>query len=443
MRLRRLFAPLFMAAAAACAPLAPQAERPAILFVHGNGDSAALWMTTLWRFESNGYDPRLLYTIDFPDPVARATDATAQPHRSSTAEQRVALAARVEEVLRATGRTRLALVGNSRGGYAIRDYVRNGGGAAHVSAVVLGGTPNHGVFDWPETLGSEFNARGAFLTQLNAGPDEVVAGVRFMTIRSDANDKYAQPDGRFLGAPGRPTGVGTDGPALKGAENVVLKGVDHRETSFSPQAFAATWRFLTGTDPARTDVAPEANVVLDGIVSAFAGGVPTNVPVAGATVTVYEVSSQTGERLGLPALERVTGADGRWGPLRGRPDACYEFELRVPGYAITHIYRSPFPRSSRVVHLRPLQFAHGEADAGSVVSISRPRGYFGLGRDDILLDGRVPPGIPPGVPSASVAKLLLPPGPPRAVPSHFDGERITMRSWPAKEGHIAVAEFHY
>jgi hypothetical protein len=25
-----------------------------ILFAHGNGDQAPIWLTTLWRFESNG-----------------------------------------------------------------------------------------------------------------------------------------------------------------------------------------------------------------------------------------------------------------------------------------------------------------------------------------------------------------------------------------------------
>src|SRR5258705_8782441 len=34
---------------------APSAtEVPPVLFVHGNGDHAALWITTLWRMESNG-----------------------------------------------------------------------------------------------------------------------------------------------------------------------------------------------------------------------------------------------------------------------------------------------------------------------------------------------------------------------------------------------------
>jgi uncharacterized protein (DUF1501 family) len=36
-------------AAAQSNPVAPRASQvPPILFVHGNGDHAALWMTTLW-----------------------------------------------------------------------------------------------------------------------------------------------------------------------------------------------------------------------------------------------------------------------------------------------------------------------------------------------------------------------------------------------------------
>ena len=93
--------------------------------------------------------------------------------------------------------------------------------------------------------------------QLKAGPNEVVQGVRFMTIRSDNNDNYAQPDGMFLGKPGRDTGVGFDGPELKGAENVVIPKIDHRETSYDAPAFAETFRFITGRMPARMTIATE------------------------------------------------------------------------------------------------------------------------------------------------------------------------------------------
>jgi pimeloyl-ACP methyl ester carboxylesterase len=429
---------------AACAAFQPAAEQqPPIVFVHGNGDTAALWQTTEWRFESNGYDRKLLHAIDFSNPLAPGEDAKPQPLRSTTAEQMAELARKVADVRRLTGRDKVVLIGNSRGGNAIRNYLKNGGGAAHVSHAILSGAVNHGVSDWEETRGNEFNAKGAFLTQLNAGPDEVVAGVRFMTLRSDSNDKYAQPDGMFLGKPGRPTHVGYDGPELKGAENVVIPKIDHRETAFGPLAFAEMYRFITGHPPARMDIVPEAEIMLNGKVNDMQGGVPTNLPVAGARVEIYQVSATTGARVGAAAHAKVTGADGLWGPFHAKPDAYYEFVIQVPGHAITHIYRSPFPRSSDIVHLRPADFAKGDATAGSVVMINRPRGYFGVGRDTFLLDGKVPPGINQGVPGASSGKLLLPDGPLRPVPARFNDETMTLQNWPAKDNHIVIGEFHF
>lgn len=435
---------LLLLALGGCAliPSGPE-NQPPIIFVHGNGDTAALWTTTLWRFESNGYDRARLHAIDFRNPLARSADAKPQALRSSTAEAMQELADKVEVVKRLTGQSKVVLVGNSRGGNAIRNYIRNGGGAASVSHAILGGVPNHGVSDWEETRVNEFNGKGPFLSQLNAGPNEIVEGVRFMTIRSDNNDKYAQPDGRFLGKPGRPTGVGFDGPELKGAENVIIAKVDHRETSFSASAFAEMYRFITGHAPKQREILLENPVVLNGKVNGMEGSVPTNLPVVGAKVEVYEVNRGSGSRRGGPVHEKATAADGLWGPFTAQPGAYYEFVVTTPGHAVTHIYRSPFPRSSALVHLRPADLAKADASAGSVVSITRPRGYFGHGRDVFTLDGKVPAGISEGVPAASAGKLLLPAGPLRAVPARFNDESIAVQNWPAREGHIVFAEFHY
>lgn len=442
--LRRARALPLLLLLAACAAFQPAAEQlPPIVFVHGNGDTAALWHTTAWRFESNGYERKLLHAIDFPNPLARSEDAKPQPLRSSAAEQMAELARKVADVRKLTGREKVVLIGNSRGGNAIRNYLKNGGGAASVSHAILSGAVNHGVSDWEETRGNEFNAKGAFLTQLNAGPDEVVAGVRFMTLRSDNNDKYAQPDGMFLGKPGRPTHVGYDGPELKGAENVVIPKIDHRETAFGPLAFAEMYRFIAGRAPARADIVPETEAVLNGKVNGMQGGVATNLPVAGAKVEIYAVLAATGARMAAAAHVKTTGADGLWGPFRAKPDVYYEFVIQVPGHAITHIYRSPFPRSSDIVHLRPVNLAKGEDTAGSVLMINRPRGYFGHGRDNFLLDGKVPPGINQGVPGASTGKLLLADGPLRPVPARFNGELITLQNWPAKDNHVVIGEFHF
>ena len=131
---------------AACSTSGPLGERPPIVFVHGNGDSAALWQTTIWRFESNGWPRERLFTVDQPFPLARDDDAVTQPGRSSTAESMAFLKAEVERVLKATGAAKVVLIGNSRGGNTIRNYVQNGGGAAVVSHVVLGGNPAHGIW---------------------------------------------------------------------------------------------------------------------------------------------------------------------------------------------------------------------------------------------------------------------------------------------------------
>src|SRR3954453_16427011 len=52
-----------------------------ILFVHGNGDQAALWTTTLWRMESNGVPRERMFAINFTDPLARSDDTAQEANR--------------------------------------------------------------------------------------------------------------------------------------------------------------------------------------------------------------------------------------------------------------------------------------------------------------------------------------------------------------------------
>ncbi|MGE0153840.1 MAG: alpha/beta fold hydrolase [Reyranellaceae bacterium] len=445
---RRLFlslAALALLALPAIAQQTPPPPRdPPIVFVHGNGDTAALWIAQIWRFESNGYARDQLFAIDLKYPTARNVDATPQDGRSSAEEVMKQLAAFVAEVKSKTGAAKVALVGNSRGANTIRNYVKNGGGKEHVSHVVLGGGVNHGVVKSDTVLlGSEFNGNGDFMKQLNAGPDEVVAGVKFMTIRSDRFDKFAQPDGLFLGMAGKPTGISYDAPALKGAVDFVLPGLDHREVSYAAAAFVETYRFVTGRVPARLEILPQDEAELNGNVTGITGGVYDNVGVAGAKVEIFEVDPRSGARLGAAAHSRTTGADGAWGPFAAKSDAHYEFVVEAPGQPITHIYRSPFPRGSNVVHLRPARLAKDDEAAGSVIAITRPRGYFGHGRDIFTIDGKTPAGVNEGVPGVSTGKLALPAGPPRAVSVRFNLESFAVQSWPASEKRLVIGEFTY
>jgi hypothetical protein len=419
-------------------------EVPPILFVHGNGDHAALWITTLWRMESNGVPRDRMFAINFTDPLARTDDKVEQANRSSTEDQRRELSDAIKELKSRTGASRIALVGNSRGGYPIRDYIKSGGGA-DVSHAVLCGVPNHGVYDWDDGLGGEFNSRGPFLRGLNEGESEVTPGTAFLTLRSDGIDKYAQADGRFVGKPGTPTGITTEGPALKGATNLALGAVDHRETAYSPRAFREIYKFIAGREPSRIEIVPETQVNLSGLVTGTPGGVQTNRPVSGASVDVFRVSAETGERVGGPIHGSKTAADGHWGPAQADPSWYLEIVLTSPGSVTTHFYRSPFPRSSDIVHLRAARpLGPADAGAGAVVLMSRPRGYFGLPRDVVLIDGKEPSDVKPGVPTDSVTTLRLSAAEAgRSVVALFNEERIVARAWPASENRIAVAELTY
>ena len=443
---------------AACAtPPAAASLPPPIVFVHGNGDTAGLWLTTLWRFESNGWPRERLLAIDMPYPLARDVDATPQPGRSGSAENMAFLSAEVDRLLRSTGASRVVLIANSRGGYAVRNYIANGGGAEKVSHAILCGTPNHGVWADPGSrIGNEFNGAGPFLTALNApkgaNGDEVTPGLKWLTIRSDRNDKYAQPDAVWIGAPGAATNVSFDGPALKGAENIVIAGIDHRETAFSAKAFDAMLRFLTGRASPAAPIAPETAVVLDGKLSGYGvlnrdGTAPSNLPLVGATLEVFAVDAASGERLGAAAHRKTIGEDGRWGPFAGAPAASYEFVVSgVPGYAVTHIYRSPFPRSSNIVNVRAEHLAEADKSVTAVVTLTRPRGYFGVPRDEVTLDGHDPaPGIPTGTAGVSAAKVHLTGSAEvgRAVTGSFNGERITGRAWPVANNEVSLLELTY
>ena len=61
-----------------------QSSDPPVVFVHGNGDTAALWLAQIWRFESNGYTRDKLQAIDLKYPSARTADDKPQEGRSST-----------------------------------------------------------------------------------------------------------------------------------------------------------------------------------------------------------------------------------------------------------------------------------------------------------------------------------------------------------------------
>lgn len=244
---------------------------------------------------------------------------------------------------------------------------------------VLCGTPNHGVMAADTNLDMEFNGKGHFLRQLNEG-SEVVDGVRFLTIHSDKNDKYAQPN------------VGYDAPELKGAENVVLPGLDHREVAFHPLAFAETFRFIAGEKPKHLKSVADATPKLSGLVTSVAGMAATNRPMSGVKLTVFVLKPGTAERDGEASYSDLTNDSGAWGPLVVQPNLNYEFRLERDGRVVTY-FMSGLARSTSLLNFR---FAAGGAEG---LTIHRPQGYLSKGRDFVMVDGKLVEELTEGIPT--------------------------------------------
>ncbi len=160
---------------------------------------------------------------------------------------------------------------------------------------------------------------------------------------------------------------------------------------------------------------------------------------------IYRVSADSGARIGGAIHASQSAEDGRWGPAKVDPSWYLEIVLTSSGSTTTHFYRSPFPRSSDIVHLRAARpLGPADAGAGAVVLMSRPRGYFGLPRDVVLFDGKEPADVKAGVPTDSVSTLRLSAAEAgRPVTALFNQERIVARAWPAAENRIAIAELTY
>ncbi len=417
-----------------------------VVFVHGNGDDSAKWIGIMGLFESNGYAKERLYSMRFTYPSARTDDSKEEAFRSSTTDAAAELSALVTRVLIETHSQKVALVGSSRGGMTIRNYLEHGG-AGNVAYAVLCGTPNHGVTATDANPNAEFNGKGVYLKGLNhvdagATAAETVAGVKMMTLRSDSLDKYAQPTGVGLGNPSVMTGVTYEGPALRGATNLVMPGMDHRELAFQPKAFAAMFEFITGRAPQTLSVTLEERPEVSGLVTGFAGAVPTNLGVAGVHVRVLAIGAK-GEEGAAPAYEGTTGAEGKWGPMQAAAGQEYEFDLEFQGRHVRY-YKAPIARSTSLLNLRflPVPKEVATLAAGQYVFVERPQAYLTRERDPVEINGSVakdePSGLPSGVP---VRDSFVAAVPADVVTVHLRGETMRVRASADLTKDMPVADF--
>ncbi len=422
------------AVTASSAQTQPNTSVP-IVFVHGNGDDASKWIGIIWLFESNDYPADKLFSVRFSHPNARTNDTVEEVNRSSTTDATAELSAFVTRVLIETHSSKVALIGSSRGGMTIRNYLLHGG-SSNVAFAITCGTPNHGVVALDANLNGEFNGKGHYLQSLNRAyrdGSEVPLGVKMMTLRSDKLDKYAQPSGIAFGTPQTTTGVTYEGPALVGAKNIVLPGLDHRELAFYPSAFAEMYEFITGATPTTRQVTPVSSPTLSGLVTGFENGAFTNLPLAGVHLRIYPVNATEST---VPAYEIVTKSDGKWGPFEASSVQEYDFDLEFQGRHV-RFYKAPIPRSTALLNLRFLpvptepkgtsQRASFVPMHGSQLLIARPEGYFSRERDPVLIDNKIATDEPAGFPLNDSFLATLPKSPTQVTTVALRNETIAAR----------------
>lgn len=153
-----------------------------ILFVHGWNSNSSTWNTMIGRFSADGWASNELWNWQYN--TSQSNKTTAELIRT-----------KVDEILAATGASKVDIVTHSMGGLSSRWYAKFLGGDAKIDEWVSLGGPNHGTdtaYFCNQTSCKEMRPGSAFLTELNAG-DETPGAPRYGTWWSPC-DTIINPD---------------------------------------------------------------------------------------------------------------------------------------------------------------------------------------------------------------------------------------------------------
>lgn len=163
-------------------PAAQALTHDPILFVHGWNSNSSTWTTMIGRFSADGWAANELYNWQYNTSQSNAT----------TASQ---ISTKVNEILAATGATKVDIISHSMGGLSSRYYSKNLGGSAKIDEWVSLGGPNHGTDTASfcfSTACTEMRLNSTFTKNLNA-TDETPGTPNYRTWWS-ACDSIINPD---------------------------------------------------------------------------------------------------------------------------------------------------------------------------------------------------------------------------------------------------------
>ncbi len=287
-------------------PTCDETRRP-IIFVHGFLGSGDTYAGQVQRFSSNGYCDDRLYAFDW----------NSLGDREGVIGQ---LDDFVDEVRTRTGVQQVDLAGHSAGGSLSYQYLAEAARAAKVA---------------------HYAHLASFQQPGPAGPASEVPTLNVWSSADEVIDVKGD---------------------IPGAENVAFDDLDHYQAATAPETFGAMYTFFNeGEAPQTETIEPETEIEVGGRVLTFG----ENQPRSQASIDIYALDEQTGERLDplAPTATFLTDAGGNWGPFPAAPDIHYEFFIQ-PASAEErplHYYREPFTRSNPLVYLRTLPDANSTA----------------------------------------------------------------------------------
>jgi pimeloyl-ACP methyl ester carboxylesterase len=301
-----------------------------IVFVHGASGSGAQFESQAMRFTSNGYPPDRVRVLEYDSSALNLSAVHA------------ALDALIAELQAQTGATQIDLMGHSLGTTVSQAYLATPARAANVAHYV--------------------NIDGATASALPGGVPTLALWA----------------------------GTGTPGRQIVGATNVTLPDHSHVECATSEEAFAEMFEFLRGRPPLTTKIIPEIRPRVSGRVTNF----PQNTGLDGATLAVWVVDGDTGERVfDHPQETFAIGLDGTFGPFKGWFGVHYELEVTRPGEVAVNYFYEPFLRSDGLVRLNvalglaPFITSGPNHVALSVVRFREFWGDRGAQNDTLEIDG--------------------------------------------------------
>jgi pimeloyl-ACP methyl ester carboxylesterase len=298
-------------------------DRNPIIFVHGGSGSGAQFESQAMRFASNGYLRSYIAVVEY--------DSGGLDFPADLPIVHAEIDARIAELQAVTGRAQVDIMGHSRGTTVMHDYLSFPDRAANVAHYV------------------NIDGRSA---------DSPPGDVPTLALWAGAVDRPV---------PGE----------ILGAINVTIPNQEHIEVATSEESFFEMYHFLRGRTPLTTKILPQFRPRISGRVVEF----PDNVGLDGATLEVWVVDGNTGERMGRrPRATFAIGPDGNFGPFKAWYGAHYELAVMREGSKDLNYFFEPFLRSDHLVRVNAalaLDPVIESSDNHSAVTIIRYKEFWG------------------------------------------------------------------